>query len=262
MNIFSKLMGTFSGEIVKGYKVDTSIPEFRAGQSNLFKVRAVTRSSNGKPYSVLICSKQDLTQQISDKNEQEKAWKMAQLEAKNLLKLKHPSLLKVEDKLFTESERIVVVIERVKGTLATLFQDIFTCPGGGKQGVIDLDNEDEEARINIKGILNGLRFINKDLNYCHWGLAPECIFLVGASSTWKLGGFGLMRGFGKVDMEDSFKPNLYFVSLEHFKGVNSRSDLFSFALVLLKYFIYIYHLRNRKICYNIGINLKNTERIN
>ena len=239
-------MGTFSGEIVKGYKLDSSVPEFRGGQSNIFKIQGVTRSSNGKAYSVMVCSKQEIKEMISEESEREKAWQMALAEAKNLLKMKHPSLLRVEDKLFEETNRVVVVVERVEGTLATLFQDIFTCQGGKNQDIVDLDNEEEEARNNIKTILSGLRFINKDLKHCHWGVSPEAVFLVGPNRLWKLGGFGLMRPFGEVDSDESTKPNMYFISPEHFGKTNSRSDLFSFGLVLIKYFLYIFHLRNRR----------------
>lgn len=236
---------------MKGYKLDQKIPEFRAGQNNIFKVQGVTRSSSGKEFSVLICTQADINQMISDKTDQERIWNLAILEAKNLLKLKHPSLLRVEDKIFEEPSRIVVVIERVYGTLATLFQDVFTSQGGESQIVMDLENEEEEARNNIKNLLNALKFVNKDLKYCHWGVSPESIFLAGNLKSWKLGGFGLMRGFGKVE-EESLKPNLYFASYEHFSGANSRSDLFSFGLVALKYFIYIYHLRNSKFPENGG----------
>ena len=165
MNIFSKIIGSFSGEIVKGYKLDQKIPEFRAGQNNIFKVQGVTRSSSGKSFSVLICSKSDISQIISDKTEQERVWNMGVVEAKNLLKLKHPNLLRVEDKIFEEPTRIVVVIERVNGTLATLFQDIFTSQGGQNQIIMDLENEEEESRNNIKNLLSALKFVNKDLKY-------------------------------------------------------------------------------------------------
>jgi serine/threonine protein kinase len=247
-------MGTFSGELLKGYKLDTSIPEFNGGQSNMFKIQAVTQTSSGKPFSVLTTSKSEIKQKITDPENQEKAWQTSVLGAKNLLKLKHPSLLKVEDKIFEQGDKVMVVVERVHGTLATLFHEIYISflakINESEDHFGSLEEDEDETRTNVKFLLSGLRFINKDLKYCHYGISPESVFLVGESKNWKLGGLGLMRGIGDVEASAHLRPNLYFISPEHFQKVNSRSDLFSLGLVLLKYFVYNYHLQNSRFLFH------------
>ena len=174
-------------------------------------------------------------------------------EAKTLVTLRHPHVLKVLDKPFIDTSRIAIVVERIEGSLVTLFQDIFTLTGDRHDPNPEFEDifDEEEVKSNIKGLLSSLKFINKDLKKSHYGLSPENIFLLEGSRKWRLGGFGFMTEFGTQIQEIDFgrrpaKPNLYFVSPEHFERVNSRTDLFSCGLLLLKFFVYARHVEKGK----------------
>ena len=248
MNIFSRLMGSFSGELLKGYKADTSVSDFKAGLNNIWTIKSAKRTSNGEECSIMTCTKQSIKETLGgDITDLEPIWKVIQAEAKNLLCMKHPSLLKVLDKIHQDENQISVVVERIQGTLATIFQEIYTFVGENPEKEFEGVMDSYEVKLNIKMILTALRFINKDLKKCHFGVSPEIIFFTEGAKKWKMGGFGLMKSFGISNSQNEIvpiNPNLYFVSPEHFDSVNNRSDLFSFGLVLVKLFIYISHLQN------------------
>lgn len=249
MNIFSKIMSNFSGEVIKGYKLSKELTDFKAGQNNLWTVQSAVRTSDNKKCSIMYVSKSEIVSLFPDTCEQ--IWLVLQSEAKNLLKLKHPSLLSVIDKVYEENDKIFLVVERISHSLATIFQEIYTINAEFEGEFWDKFSDEDEVKINIKSLLEGIKFINKDLQNCHFGLSPENIFVEENSQKWKIGGFGLMRNFGKLNMDEIYiKPNMYFISPEHFSELNNRTDLFSLGLILSKYFLYNSHMTNSKLLTN------------
>jgi serine/threonine protein kinase len=236
-------MSNFSGEIIKGYKLCKEQADFKAGQNNLWTVQSAVRTSDNKKCSIMHVSKPEIASLFP--NTSDNIWQILQSEAKNLLKLKHPSLLSVIDKVYEENDKLFLVVERITHSLATIFQEIYTISAEFQGEFWDKFSDEDELKINMKSLLEGVKFINKDLQNCHFGLSPENIFIEENSQKWKIGGFGLMRNFGKINLDELYiKPNMYFISPEHFSELNNRTDLFCLGLILSKYFLYNYHMTN------------------
>ena len=236
MNFLSKL---FNQEIIKGYKLEKDEKKFFGGTNKKWAIKQGIRTHDNKKVSLFLLKKCDL-----DKNEsvRQEILKILIKEGKNLLKVRHPSFLKILEPVFEDPKQIIFVTERIENSIESALK---------KNNIFE---NDIELKLNIKNILVGFDFLNNKLNTVHLNIAPENIFIV-SDGKWKIGGLTFLKtifqdnfndnsNFNKIDQCVIVKPNYVFSSPEHFTNINSHCDIFSFSLVLYQIFASINNKSN------------------
>lgn len=236
MNFFSKL---FTQEIIKGYKLEKEEKKFFAGTNKKWLIKQGIRTHDSKKVSIFILKKSNL-----DKNEsvRQEMLKILIKEGKNLMKVRHPSFLKILEPVFEDPKQIIFVTERIENSIESALKKNFNF------------EDDIELKLNIKNILVGFDFLNNKLNTVHLNIAPENIFVI-SDGKWKIGGLCFLKtifednfnnnsNFNKIDQCVIVKPNYVFSSPEHFTNINSHCDIFSFTLVLYQVFASINNKSN------------------
>lgn len=157
----SWLSKMFVSELVKGYKIDKDDKGFYAGTQKRWKVLRGIRSRDNLPISFFILDKQKLskTTMISEVES------FYQNEARNLLKIRHPSFLNVLESIVEEKNRIIFITQRVDFSLELFLQEKHVL------------SENVELKLNLLEILNGIDFLNNVLFHIHLNLSPENVFI-------------------------------------------------------------------------------------
>ena len=228
MNFISNLIG-FNRELIKGY-VTIDDEGIIGSTEKMWLIYSGERKKDKLPVSLFVLKKQKLLNR-SDNSDQISA--MFKKEAQNLVKLRHPSFLPILEPVHEDQKQIVYVTERIESTLQLVL----------KEKKMSQLNDDLQLKVNLKSIVNGLDFLNNDLQSVHLNLSPENIFIT-ATGEWKIGGMMFLRtvqkedsmGYTKLDPSLSIKPNYTYTSFSHLENINLRCDLFSFTIVLYHIF--------------------------
>lgn len=201
--MFSSALKSFSSNISSNY---TIAPQ-PSGTSGPWKIYDAKRKQTGKAASVFVFDKRSLEQQDGGFGGRSSAASVKEmlhrlkLEASNLAKLRHPSILElVEPVEETRNGGLQFATEAVTTSLAGLLQEKDEQERGGARGgtsryvVEDSDGTRRRRELEIdeleiqKGLLQlakGLEFLHESAGLVHSNLTPHAV-VVNAKSDWKL----------------------------------------------------------------------------
>lgn len=201
--MFSSALKSFSSNISNNY---TIAPQ-PSGTSGPWKIFDAKRKQTGKAASIFVFDKRSLEQQSGGLSGRSSAASMKEvlyrlkLEASNLAKLRHPSILElVEPVEETRSGGLQFATEAVTTSLAGLLQEKDEQERGGAGGrasryvVEESDGTRRRRELEIdeleiqKGLLQlakGLEFLHESAGLVHANLTPHAV-VINAKSDWKL----------------------------------------------------------------------------
>lgn len=230
MNFLSNLIKF--GEIIKGYSVDQS-HFFTAGTQNLWMVCEAKRNKDSAPVSMWLLKKG--VKSPGGKLVGEEAVAGLRQEPQNLLKIRHPSFLRVLEPVHEDAKVIAFVTEKVE---TSLFHAL-------KQPQNELFEDDLELKQNCRELLVGLQFLHESVHSAHLNVCPETV-LVLPGGKLRLAGLAFLRPTGPAaepetvaalrDPSGLVCPNLSFLSPAHFRQLSPVCDVFAFTMVLCAIF--------------------------
>lgn len=201
--MFSSALKSFSSNISNNY---TIAPQ-PSGTSGPWKIFDAKRKQTGKAASIFVFDKRSLEQQSGGLGGRSSASSMKEvlyrlkLEASNLAKLRHPSILElVEPVEETRSGGLQFATEAVTTSLAGLLLEKDEQERGGAGGrasryvVEESDDTRRRRELEIdeleiqKGLLQlakGLEFLHESAGLVHANLTPHAV-VINAKSDWKL----------------------------------------------------------------------------
>ncbi|GMH34388.1 hypothetical protein BSKO_02222 [Bryopsis sp. KO-2023] len=246
---------------LRGYTVKGHVAT--GGSKGVWKIYSADARNQGVQYpkvSVWILDKKFL--QDSHKNVKSKLFddflEHQRKNAINMLKLKHPGIVKLLEPLEETRTQLIMVTEPITGSLDNIlhnFAGVSQIPDQAR----NMSFSDLEIKHGLLQIADALHFLHSDANLAHCAISPESIF-VGLDGQWRLSGLGFCTtvdytGTIKTlayDYSNSHpqlwdagsKPPLQYVAPELASGhgrdlttnITPACDIFSFGLVAFEVF--------------------------
>ena len=159
---------SYADSLTAGYTLSPK-PSSKGGHNLLWSIFDA-KSSPSEKVSIFILEKQSLKEEILAK---------LRLEPKNLAKFRHPNILRIIEPLRENSYQMVFVTERVKFSLAYLFDK--------KQVETDFPSE-LNTKIGFLDLFTAIKFLHFTTKSLHLNISP-CSIYITEKSQWKLAGF-------------------------------------------------------------------------
>lgn len=231
--MFSSALKSFSSNISNNY---TIAPQ-PSGTSGPWKIFDAKRKQTGKAASIFVFDRRSLEQQggglggrssaSSLKRAHDEVIERLKLEAKNLGRLRHPSILELAEPVEeTRNGGLQFATEAVTASLAGLLHEKDEQERGGAGGrasryvVEDSDGTRRRRELEIdeleiqKGLLQlgkGLEFLHESAGLVHGNLTPHAV-VVNVKGDWKLVSRPRSRGVVMICLpsaQPSFDPRQY-----------------------------------------------------
>ncbi|CAL1261081.1 unnamed protein product [Larinioides sclopetarius] len=183
-----------------------------------------------------------------------------------LTRLRHPSILTVQQALEESRESLAFATEPVFASLANILGCTENMPVPPPKALKNFELFDVEIKYGFLQLTEGLAFLHNDVKMIHGNINPESI-LVNQSGAWKLAGFDFCIQLEKnpdfqsdqfslgeinIDLPPPCLPNLNYVAPERLLGSSSNfaSDMFSLGLLF-----YAVHNQGKSLLLNSGCSM-------
>ncbi|KAH6580012.1 hypothetical protein BASA60_003053 [Batrachochytrium salamandrivorans] len=164
-----------------------------ADKERLWVVKAAVSKGNGKPCAVWIFDKNDserrnsLTRKSHLKNELAIISDLLKREVQFLTKLRHPSIVQVQESLQEIRTLYAFATEPLMDTLSNVLSGFKPIRQGEQMSLqSDYELDSLEIQKGLRQVANGLQFLHS-ANIIHINLCPEAI-MINPKGDWKLSG--------------------------------------------------------------------------
>lgn len=272
--MFSSALKSFTSNISANYQI-SSHPSFISGPWKVFWGK---KKSTGTAASIFIFDRKSLDSRGNSlgprhsssqlKRLHEEVTERLRLEASNLARLRHPSVLQVLEPVEeTRSGGLMFATEPVTASLSGLLrerddQERTSRLGGrsrfmvedenGTSGRRDLEIDEIEIQKGLLQVAKGLEFLHESAGLVHGNLNPDCIY-VNVKSDWKISGLAFAGpadnasysslpplALSEVLYHDPRLPRSVQLDLDYSSpdfvidsNVSPAADLFSLGLVIV-----------------------------
>lgn len=235
-----------------------------AGPSLLWKVYKGIKKSTKEEGAVFVLEKKLLDKY--SKQERETILTIFKNGIAKLTRLRHPSILTVQQSLEESRESLAFATEPVFASLANILGCTENLPVPPPKALKNFELFDVEIKYGFLQLTEGLAFLHNDVKMIHGNINPESI-LVNQSGVWKLAGFDFcvqleknpdfqndQFSFGEINIElpPPCIPHLNYIAPERLLGSSSSfaSDMFSLGLLF-----YAVHNQGKSLLLNSGCSI-------
>ncbi|GFS29674.1 SCY1-like protein 2 [Trichonephila inaurata madagascariensis] len=232
-----------------------------AGPSLLWKVYKGIKKSTKEEGAVFVLEKKLLDKY--SKQDRETILTIFKNGIAKLTRLRHPSILTVQQSLEESRESLAFATEPVFASLANILGCAENLPVPPPKALKNFELFDVEIKYGFLQLTEGLAFLHNDVKMIHGNINPESI-LVNQSGVWKLAGFDFciqleknadfqndQFSFGEINIElpPPCIPHLNYIAPERLLGSSSNfaSDMFSLGLLF-----YAVHNQGKSLLLNSG----------
>ncbi|GBG61581.1 hypothetical protein CBR_g22378 [Chara braunii] len=144
----------------------------------------------------------------TSKISEEQLFDIFRQDAAQLLKLRHPGIVRVIEPLDESKHMMAMVTEPLFASLANVTKD-FTNMNQIPEELKNLDMSNLEMKHGFLQLAESLSFLHNDAHLVHRAISPQTVFIT-AGGAWKLGGFGFVRSSDKVAEESDSRAAFYY----------------------------------------------------
>ncbi|XP_054707393.1 SCY1-like protein 2 [Uloborus diversus] len=270
MDMFNRIKSTVSNfstvlpgnPVTREYEIIEHIAS--AGPALLWKVYKGIKKSTKEEAAVFVLEKK-LLEKYS-KHERESVLAILKKGIATLTRLRHPSILTVQQSLEESRESLAFATEPVFASLANILGYQENMPVPPPKSLKDFELYDIEIKYGFLQLTEGLAFLHNDVKMMHGNINPESI-LVNRNGAWKLAGFDFcfqfsmnpdsqneQFSFGEIDidMPPPCHPHLDYIAPERILGSTNTAASDMFALGALFFAV---HNSGKSVLMNSGCSM-------